>query len=308
MSLISVVMPVYNGERFVRDALESVLAQSFTDQEVLVFDDGSTDSSAEIISSIAKRDRRVVVHLRDHQGYTRLLNEGITLARGEFLARMDADDVCESERFARQLLLLAEHPEVVAVGTGMTIIDEAGDPFSVTCPPVNHADIDAAHLSGRGGALAHPTLMVRADAIRGIGGYRPEFEPAEDLDLLLRLAEVGKLANLPEPLLRYRVHSQMTSVVKRERRQKVLPSIIGDARNRRGLSQYDIERTYADGTALSCSPSRRCGQAFHSGFYRTAAKYALRCCWDAPLVPSNWCRWVRMKYLSVRIGDRVAGT
>lgn len=298
---ISVIIPVYNAERTIASALNSVLQQTIQDIEVLVFDDGSADSSLSLVQGLARSDSRIAVHDVPHQGYTPLLNRGLALARGEFVARMDADDICEPTRFERQIELLRSREELVAVGSAITIIDADGDPFTVQHPPKDHEEIDRRNLRGDGGNLPHPTLMARTSALRAIGGYRPDFEPAEDLDLMLRLAEFGKLANLSEPLLRYRVHSQMVSVVKRDKQEAAIPRILAEAHARRGLTP--VATPLKPEVDRDDSPKRRCLQSFHAGFYHSAQKYAARNCRAHPWNWDAWALLARMSYVRTRRGD-----
>lgn len=298
--LISVVLPVYNAEMHLDDTLQSLLDQTFSDFELIAYDDGSADRSCEILQRYADQDSRIAVRRMPHQGYSPLLNMGLQEARGEFFARMDADDICEPTRFERQVEFLRDRPDVAAVGSALTIIDAEGDPITVQRPPTEHNEIDRKNLRGEGGNLPHPTLMARTSALRAIGGYRPEFEPAEDLDLLLRLAEHAKLANLTEPLLRYRVHFQMTSIVKRDKQAATIPRILAEAHLRRGLTQDFAspgqEAVRDDGA------KRRCLQSFHAGFYRSAQKYAIRNWCAYPLQCEAWSLLFRMTYVRMRHG------
>src|SRR5262245_2251394 len=203
---VSVVMPVYNAERYVARSVESILAQALTSFEFLIFDDGSQDCSLPILEQYAKQDERIRLFARPHKGYVPWLNEGVNLARGEFIARMDADDISLPYRFTRQVDYLRMHPACVVVGCGTLMIDPDGDPICEHRPHTDHATILETLTNGTHGVIAHPTSMMRRDALLRIGGYRETYEPIEDFDLWLRLAEVGELANIPEPLFRYRQH------------------------------------------------------------------------------------------------------
>ncbi len=204
--VISVVMPVLNAAPFLAAAIESVLAQTFPRFEFLIFDDGSTDRSVEILNEYAARDPRVRLSLHGHRGYVTWLNEGIRSARGEFIARMDADDICLPQRFEIQLRFLREHPEYVAIGSSYVNIDAAGEALLV-----EHQETDADRFlrrlrAGHLGLIAHPTSMMRREALLRAGGYEKRFETTEDLDLWLRLAGLGRLGNVDELLLLYRHH------------------------------------------------------------------------------------------------------
>jgi len=201
---VSVLMPVYNAERYIEQSVESILAQSFSDFEFVIINDGSTDSSLARLSHYAERDRRIRLYSRPNAGCVKTLIELVPLARGRYLARMDADDVSLTRRFERQVCFLEDHPEYVAVGSKVLLIDTEGAPLKYMGELERHEQIDAAHMRGEGGAIIHPAAMIRTEAMRAIGSYRLRRD--EDLDLFLRLAEYGKVANLPEVLLHYRQH------------------------------------------------------------------------------------------------------
>ncbi|HEY8155819.1 MAG TPA: glycosyltransferase family 2 protein [Myxococcota bacterium] len=233
MTSLSVVMPVYDAERWVAAAVESLLRQTHTDFELLIFDDGSRDRTLEIIEAF--QDPRIRLHRRPHAGYSIWLREGVQLARGEYLARMDADDVARPQRFELQLAHLRRHPECVALGSEVLLVDPEGRPLGERGVPLRHEAIEADLLAGRGGSLVHPSAIFRREALLAVGGYRPECEPAEDLDLYLRLAEKGRLANLRDTLLEHRLHIGKVSAERAGEQRRQLLAILRDARMRRGL-------------------------------------------------------------------------
>jgi glycosyltransferase involved in cell wall biosynthesis len=212
MPRISVVLPVYNAKQYLSSALGSVLGQTFKDFELLLFDDGSVDGSLEIAQAIAAQDSRVDVISEGHRGLVGCLNAGIERARGEFIARMDADDICMPNRFEIQLTYLQQHPDCCAVGSQAIRIDPESSPINPWHVPETHEEIENRHLQGTGGGLIHPSVMLRTKSVRQIAGYRETYEAAEDYDLFLRLAEIGRLVNLPTPLLYYRLHTKSVSL------------------------------------------------------------------------------------------------
>jgi hypothetical protein len=229
---ISVLLPVYDAAATVEAALASVLAQTLADLEVIAIDDGSADASAAILERAAQRDPRVRVLRQPHTGLPGALAAGLAVARGELIARMDADDLARPERLARQARYLAAHPACVALGTGVVVVDPRGRAIKQPRIPVAHEDIDRQLLAGIGWAMIHPTVVMRRDAVRAIGGYRAEFARAQDIDLFLRLAERGRLANLAEPLVELRQRVADPRVVAAQMALKV--RAIGDAYARRG--------------------------------------------------------------------------
>jgi glycosyltransferase involved in cell wall biosynthesis len=229
-------MPVYNAEDFVREATESILHQSFTDFEFIIIDDGSTDGSHDILTELARRDPRIRLVSRPNTGYTVALNEALQLARAPYVARMDADDISMPDRFEKQVAYLRSHPECILVGSRILTIDPFGSPLYEPRHKLVHDAIDAELLAGVGWAVVHPASMMVRDHITAVGGYRPEMEPSEDLDLFLRLSERGKIANLPEVLLHYRQHVKSVNHTRYEEQNKATRRIVTEAYHRRGIA------------------------------------------------------------------------
>lgn len=237
MPAVSVILACYNTARYIGPAVKSVLAQTFGDFELILLDDGSTDRSTEICNQLAAEDSRIRLISRPNKGLTRTLNEGISLAAAPLIARMDADDLSLPTRFEKQVAYLNAHTECVCVGSRVTLIDPYDSPISVTDHKLDHDAIEADLLKGIGWAIVHPAAMMRTDAVRRVGGYREQFKTSQDLDLWLRLAEIGKLANLQEPLVRYRQHFESVANTKHEEQWRVKAQIIGDAYDRRGMAR-----------------------------------------------------------------------
>ncbi|MDC8753601.1 glycosyltransferase [Erythrobacter sp. sf7] len=232
--LVSVVMPVYNAGRFLGAALDSILAQTFIDFELIAVDDGSTDGSSDILAEAAGRDPRVVVRRQQNGGVTKALNAGLQVARGTFIARMDADDIALPDRFERQVAYLMAHPTCVAVGGQVILMDQDDRALCRLPVPCDHAAIDRFHMEACVSAVCHPTAIIRTSAIRDIGGYRDTYTSAEDVDLFLRLAEVGSLVNLEEVVLRYRQHTESIGYKKRFEQRHSGWRAARDAAARRG--------------------------------------------------------------------------
>ncbi|MFM5906545.1 MAG: glycosyltransferase [Novosphingobium sp.] len=210
---ITVAMSVYNGERFLAPAIESVLAQTFTDFEFLILDDGSRDSTRSIIEDHARRDSRIRPIIRENKGLIVSLNQMVADARAPLIARMDADDICLPQRFARQLEFLNGHPEYGVIGSWCEDIDENGRPWPAATQhrhPTDHASFVAAIELGRP-LLCHPAVMFRRDLVQSVGGYHAAFRHCEDLDLWLRLASITGIASLPEQLVKYRHYAEQVS-------------------------------------------------------------------------------------------------
>ena len=287
---VSVIMPVYNSARFVSAALESVLGQSLRDIEVVAIDDGSTDGSGEMLDQMARGDGRVRVVHRENRGIVATLNEGLEMARGKYIARMDSDDVAMPERFARQVAFFNEHPEHVCVGGLVLLMDAAGRPLQVLRPPMEHEEIDRAHMGGHT-SIVHPAAMMRAETVRRVGGYSPGIRFAQDLDLWLRLAEVGKLANIPSVVLKYRVHADSITSRHAEEQLNCMRQSCDLARARRGIAgQVEIARHWrAEGEKQKAEAMLNFGWlAFSHGYRWTALVYGVKSVAARPAGVRGW--------------------
>lgn len=234
--LISVAMPVYNAQRFLAEAMESLLAQTLAAFEVVTINDGSTDASGQILENFAKRDPRVRVITTPNGGVAKALNRCIDEARGKYLARMDADDVAMPDRFEKQAAYLDAHAECVCVGGQVMVIEPFGSPLHVAEHALDHETIDRELMNGRGWAMVHPAVMMRRQAVIDAGKYRLQYNHSEDLDLFLRLAERGKMANLPDVVLRYRHHPSSANHTRYAEQCRIKRDIVREAHERRGLT------------------------------------------------------------------------
>ena len=204
-------MTVFNGERFLREAVESILSQSFRDFEFIIIDDGSTDSSATILELYRDQDPRVRLYHQENRGIVESLNRGCGLARGKYIARMDADDVSAPARFGRQLAFLDENPRVGLVGCGIyDNVDASGAVLHTSYLPQDNATIQQTLVQRW--CFLHPSIMFRRVLHERVGGYRKEFESAEDHDFILRVLEHCQGHNLYERLISYRLNPKSLSV------------------------------------------------------------------------------------------------
>lgn len=204
---IAVILPVYNGEPYLEEAIRSVLDQTYTDFQFVVIDDGSTDRSAQIVEGFS--DPRIrLIRLAVNGGLVAALNTGIAQSTSELIARMDADDVCLPRRFERQVAFLDAHPNVMICGTWTQVF---GDQTCVRRPPSPPRQVHAGLFFGF--AMDHPSIMMRRAFLeRHALRYRDEFRHVEDVDLFLRASALGDLANVPEILLHGRAHEAEVSV------------------------------------------------------------------------------------------------
>lgn len=281
-------MPVYNAERYVGDAVQSIVSQTWRDWEFIIIDDGSTDRSSEILRDWAAREPRIRLIARANTGYLQALNDGLSLAAGEFIARMDADDVAIAERLERQIAFLESHPECVAVGSALLRIDADGDVLCEEPMPETHEEIEARLFNGLG-ALGHPAVTMRRATLTEVGGYREAYYGAEDHDLWLRLAEHGRLANLRQALLMSRVHAENFTFVHYERSRSAVGAVVADACRRRGrpCPAHDLVDS---GPPQSGIDRMRAWtrSALYAGHYRTGRKHALAIWRADPRQADSW--------------------
>jgi len=208
--VVSVLMPVYNGEKYLREAIDSILNQTHGDFEFIIIDDGSTDGTWAILNSYTDQRIRLVQNV-DNLGHTKSLCKGLALAQGVYIARMDADDVSLPERLAKQVDFLKTHSEIGALGTGVQIIDVAGNTFQTLQFPTQHGVLKWCLCFFC--PIAHPSVMLRREIVERVGGYNANMKHAEDYDLWRRLSSVTRLSNLQDVHLYLRKHDANVSIV-----------------------------------------------------------------------------------------------
>jgi glycosyltransferase involved in cell wall biosynthesis len=223
---VSVVMPVFNGERYLRECLDSVLAQTFADFEVVVVEDGSTDGSAALLTEYASRDERVRVLLHEvNQGHHRTSNDAIAEARGEYLARMDQDDVWLPRRLEASVSYLDAHPEVGLLATSYFRLLPDGRRL-VRHPPPSHTKTRSWLVFGN--VICHPSVTLRRSLIDSGDLHYNDLPGPQDYDLWVRLLGHTRASTLPEPLVLYRENPHSMSDIFRDD----LPRAAEDISNR----------------------------------------------------------------------------
>ena len=291
-------MTVFNAERYLPAAVESILAQTFADFEFIIVNDGSSDRSLDILNEYAARDPRIRLFSQENRGIVASANEGIAAARGQYLARMDADDVSLPLRFEKQVRYLDEHPECVIVGSRVMSTDPHGIPVAASEHAPSHEEIDAQLMTPFGGwALLQPATMMRLDAVRRVGGYRGSYNISEDHDLFLRLAEVGRVANLPEVLFHYRrrydgaTHTHLHQLA--EAKEKVLR----EAHARRGIALPPGWKVEPWKPVPVAEQARVWGwAALRAGNVPVAREHAWTALRHGPFSPATW----RLVYCALR--------
>jgi len=209
---ISVVMPVYNSAAYLEAAIDSILNQSFDDFEFIIINDGSEDNSSRIIQYY--NDSRICLFQNEvNKGITFCLNFGINHSCGEFIARMDSDDICEHNRLEEQLIFMQKHPHISVCGTRTKIMDQDGQVFSVRDSKIGDQQIKIALFLGET-SISHPTAMIRREfLLYNHLYYNPDCLYAEDYELWCRCGTLTNLENLTTPFVRYRVHEKSTSAL-----------------------------------------------------------------------------------------------
>ena len=236
-ALVSVVMVVCNVERFLGEAVESILGQTYGEFEFVIVDFGSSDKSKETISRYAATDSRIKLHEIPHCGLAVARNHACSLAQGRYIAIMDADDISVPERLAWEVEFLGGHPQVGVVGGAVDWIDATGKSLQSTWaalhPPVGNREILSALKNEN--QFWQPSVLMRREAFTSVGGYREAFAPAEDYDLWLRISEKFEMANLDRVVLKYRIHPNQVSMRKHKQQNiSSLAALLSAASRRTG--------------------------------------------------------------------------
>jgi glycosyltransferase involved in cell wall biosynthesis len=227
---VSVVMPVFNGEKFLKEAIDSILNQTFTDFEFIIVNDGSTDNTRNIIQNY--NDHRIkLLNNKSNLGISRAANIGIKASCGIYIARQDADDISMPERLEKEASFLDQNKNVGLVGTYYFVINENCKILNTIKCLTKSIELRKKLLEGN--QFGHGTTMFRKEYIDKIGVYREEFKLAEDFDFYLRISEIYDVANIPEPLYKWRLNIKSVSVAKKALEDKYASLAIELAKERR---------------------------------------------------------------------------
>lgn len=318
---ITVLMPVYNGAAYVVEAARSILSSSFRDFQLLAINDGSTDDSEARLQSIDDR-RLSIISNPVNMGVVKTLNRGMDLADGEFVARMDADDICMPKRLAQQIEFMEANPQIGVCGTWATAFGSG--PKRVLRGPLTPAKIHA-RLFGFN-ALVHPTVVLRRSFfLRHELRFAVDAVHAEDLDLWMRAAECFPLANIPVVGLRYRVHANQIAsryaaeeqkTVDRLRARQLALLIPGatDAEVTLHLSTFDVVKPLTHSELVAVGQWLARLEDANEGLQRydlTAFRALLADRWlnaayrSVPLSVEAWHIWRRMPLATARLADRL---
>ncbi len=206
---MSVLIAVHNADHLVGAAIESIAGQTYRDWELIIVNDGSTDDTSKVLQAWETNERVTVIEHSVRLGLSVSMNHAFARARGELIARLDADDVSLPARLESQVAFLDAHPEVAVLGTGAELVDADGTPLRTVVLLEHHEEI-AAHIYRRS-PLIHPSVVFRRTFLEALGGYDPRLRRAQDADLWLRGYRRFRYHNLQEPLIRYRVGSRLST-------------------------------------------------------------------------------------------------
>ena len=289
--LVSCVIPAFNCEQYIRKTMESILSQTMTNFEIVVVNDGSTDSTEGILREYKARDPRVKLISRPNTGYVPALIEAIAASRGALIARMDADDIAMPDRFEKQVRFMNAHPEVVLLGGSYDLIDSEGRRLRTQSQPSDHDALYMLCLQGTT-PICHPLSMFRRETYDKVGGYDASYCPAEDLELWLRMSEVGNLACLNDVLLQYRLHASSVSTRENSKQMAAIRRACEAASQRLGktfeLRAKNIRAQATDSEGLYKQMLKYGWWAWGSGEYANARHYAKMAMRTSPWRIPSW--------------------
>lgn len=219
--LISVIMSVFNREKYVKESIESILQQSNQNFEYLIVDDGSTDNTSNILKRYATKDSHIVLIEKKHSGLADSLNVGLRQAKGEWIARLDADDIAVPDRLSSQWNFVRNNRDIVLLGGGCIEIDKNATTIKEHIYPQNHNALIRRLENGKA-FFPHSSAFFNKEYIMNLGGYNNKFLRSQDCDLWLRVGENALISCLKTPVVKLRKHSQMISIADRGKLQLVM--------------------------------------------------------------------------------------
>ena len=234
--MISVLMPCYNAAEFIRESIDSVLNQTYSDFELILINDGSTDETQSIIDEYTSTNKIIRGITKENSGIPDTLNVGIEAAKGAWIARLDSDDIAMPNRFQMQIDYVGNHPEIILLGSGCIVIDEYGNEIKKYSYGETHQEIVRNMLRLKP-FFPHSSALFFKNAAQKLGGYVTRFSEGEDLDLWLRISNTGAIACLPQSLIKLRKHANCVTVKKRKKYEiGGLAAVICDLRFKSGLT------------------------------------------------------------------------
>ena len=255
--VVSVVMSIYNGRQYLRDAVDSILNQTCKDFEFIIINDGSTDDTADMLAEYRKTDNRLLIAAQENIGLTHSLNRAIRLARGEFIARQDVDDISAPQRLDKQLSYIKTDPELAAVGCLRDILGDDGIVRKTRNPKFSRAGIK--RFLRHSNLFMHGEVLMRKSCLEEVGLYREFFRHAQDYDLWLRLSEHFDLDIVPEPLYAYRITADAISISRRQTQENYaqIARKLQQERLKNGADSYNsLVSAYPDGLIVKTESDR----------------------------------------------------
>ncbi|PHS68219.1 MAG: glycosyl transferase family 2 [Methylophaga sp.] len=285
---LSVLMTVYNAELYLNEAVESILNQSYSDFEFIIINDGSTDSSLSILKNYAQLDKRIKLITRENKGIVASRNELLYMASGKYIAIMDSDDISHPQRLQKQLAFLSKNEEYYIVGCQDLLIDPEGLAIKTINNKYQHEEVDAANLRFDEFQTLNAYMTITKELLN-IGGYRNKVIYAEDRDVFLRMAEVGKVSVFPEVLYSYRQHYTNICVEKRVEIKQSVQTVVQDAYKRRGLTFVrDKDDSCEQDVVIKDQFRAWAWWSLEAGNTRTALKYTRKLLMRTPFSLSSW--------------------
>lgn len=242
--VVSVILSVYNGEKYLRESIDSILKQSFKDFEFIIINDGSNDDSLDIIKSF--NDLRINLITRENKGLVKSLNEGIEIAKGDYIARQDADDISASNRLENELAAISTDQSIVLVSSFCHEINENGVKIRSLQYPTSYPDIIQEFLFRN--HIVHGASMFNKDIFNKVGYYRESFRFAEDFDLWLRMINTGEICIIPKYLYKYRVIDESVSRKNLQKQRCVTSDLIATAWKTRAITKTISIRYFVNST------------------------------------------------------------
>lgn len=211
--LLSVIIPVYNAEKYLITCLDSIKSQTYKNYEVIIIDDASTDDSQGIMKKYAKTDKRFRVYINNlNLRITKTLNKGIKIAKGKYILRMDADDWCYPERFEKQFKYMEKHPDIGVSGGTIEVCDKNLNIINKRKYPLS--DSEVRKIIFRYSPFAHPATIWNAKLMKKIGGYNPNIPLSQDYELYFRIGNISKFGNIKDTILKLRTHDDSSSIIR----------------------------------------------------------------------------------------------
>jgi glycosyltransferase involved in cell wall biosynthesis len=291
---VCILITAFNAQRYLDATLESARGQTLRDLQIIVVNDGSTDATAAILDRHARADARIQVITQENRGIPRSANQGLAHCTAPYVARLDSDDLALPNRMETQAAFLDAHPQVVCCGSDIGIIDAKGRFLTDWTLPRDDQGIQQKLLAGHC-SVSHPACMIRRGALAQVGGYNEHFAMCEDLDLFLRLGEIGKLANIPQTLTHYRLHAGSISEQRCAQERELGRQAVEQASRRRGVTVnfegHTLWRPGIDRASRHAFALQYGWWAFNSGQRRTALVYG---CQAVGLQPHRVAGWKLM--------------